>query len=507
MLQESAPAAWPERAWLPAVLLLAGVLRFWELGAQGLWADEAVCVVWASLPVGELLARLASDTQSPLYFLLLKAWMSVLGDSEASVRALSAVAGLLAVRVLARTVRRVSSWPVAAVSALLLAVSPMAVHYARETRAFGLFILTVTLALDALVVGYRRPGARGTAYLALATTLLLYTHNLGVFYGAAFYVVAALLPTENRAAWWRTLLVAGGASAVLFLPWLPTLVGQAQGVTTSYAWLTDAWERLFPWQVPTSLLALTPGAGPPVRNGIDALGWVAVVTGVLGWFAAAWNTWRTEEPTLKLALGATVVPLLMIFAYSAVAHPIHVVGRVDAAAVVPAAWALGAAVTTLPRVARVVGLATLLAASMVPLGQEIALDTRSQERAIARGLADAMGQGDVLVVATAHRDTFAYYLQHLRPEVTVRGFPTGRDRNAFVIDENAPLPQDAATLEQEVRKALVGAGGRHVFVLSQPGPFRDHLHGALSSGYSPAGGQEVGFLQLAIHRFALAGAP
>jgi mannosyltransferase len=61
------------------VALLAGaVLRF--LAPSALWLDEAQSVAIARLPLPDLLEALRQDGAPPLYYLLLHAWMAVLGD-------------------------------------------------------------------------------------------------------------------------------------------------------------------------------------------------------------------------------------------------------------------------------------------------------------------------------------------------------------------------------------------------------------------------------------------
>lgn len=68
-----------------AVMLLGLALRLHDLLAQSLWLDEAMSLYWASLPAGEVLARLmalSGDPHPPLYYLILKAWIAALGDGE-----------------------------------------------------------------------------------------------------------------------------------------------------------------------------------------------------------------------------------------------------------------------------------------------------------------------------------------------------------------------------------------------------------------------------------------
>jgi hypothetical protein len=95
---------------LVALFVGALVLRLYRLDAQSLWLDEGG--TWAEVTgrtgkgwlvlFGELFSPNASY---PLYHLILKAWVQLAGDSEWALRLPSALAGALAVLVLAWVVR------------------------------------------------------------------------------------------------------------------------------------------------------------------------------------------------------------------------------------------------------------------------------------------------------------------------------------------------------------------------------------------------------------------
>jgi hypothetical protein len=274
------------------------------------------------------------------------------------------------------------------------------------------------------------------------------------------------------------------------------------GLSSSYGWLKDAWTATFPWQLPLSLAAITSGADAPVRNGLSQVGAVGLLTGVTTWLWVAWGAVQRRTPAhpfLMLAIAGACLPLLLMAAYSMLSQPMYAVGRVEAAAVVPLALAMGVVSTRLNLAAQVVLMAVTVAAAAVPLHHEISVDTRSQERAIARGLAQAMGRGDVLLVATVHRDTFAYYLERARPDVAVRGYPLWRETNAFVAPAQQPEGDDApfvTKIAEQMRKT----GSTHLWLLSQPGPHHQSLTLALAH-WQAAGAQEVGYLGMTVQRY------
>ena len=77
------------------ILFLAAALRFIALD-QSFWLDEAIGAIAARdySYVGIVTDFLKSDNHSPLYYLALKAWASIFGFSEISLRSLSVVFGV-----------------------------------------------------------------------------------------------------------------------------------------------------------------------------------------------------------------------------------------------------------------------------------------------------------------------------------------------------------------------------------------------------------------------------
>src|SRR5947209_13900789 len=79
------------------VILLAACLRFHLLGNQSLWNDEGNTLRLVERPIPTLLENASHDIHPPGYYLALKAWWLLTGDSEFALRAFSALTGILTV--------------------------------------------------------------------------------------------------------------------------------------------------------------------------------------------------------------------------------------------------------------------------------------------------------------------------------------------------------------------------------------------------------------------------
>ncbi len=204
------------RTLLPAlIVLLAFALRVHALDAQSLWNDEGNSLRLARRSLGALVEATARDIHPPGYYVLLKAWIALAGESELALRMLSALQGTLTVAVtvaLGRAFGVRTAW----LGALLVALSPFAVYYSQEARMYAqlgllsaasMWVLVWALGVGALPPrpqqGASPPAPRRTArrailqagvwvVFALIHTLGLYTHYAYPFSLAAQMGVLAL---------------------------------------------------------------------------------------------------------------------------------------------------------------------------------------------------------------------------------------------------------------------------------------------------------------------------
>ncbi len=195
--------SFPNRAWLLLIILAALGLRLIRLDFQPLWWDEGYSVFFATRDLPTLIARTALDIHPPLYYLLLKAWISIMGDGPVELRLLSCIIGVLCVPVLYALVKSLfSSTRIALVSALVLALSPLQIYYSQEVRMWGLLTLLglgSTLFLVRLIEDSQSGAGRSWLWLGYVflTAAALYTE----YYAAilvGFQIVAVVFEAIRR---------------------------------------------------------------------------------------------------------------------------------------------------------------------------------------------------------------------------------------------------------------------------------------------------------------------
>lgn len=256
------------------VVLVCVLLRF--LAHRDLWLDEALSVNIARPSifhgVGGLLEALRHDGSPPLYYLLLHAWMRLLGTGDFAVRSLSAGISALTLPLAWVVGRRVGGKVAAWGLVLLLASSPFAIRYASETRMYSMLVLLSLVLYLAWAEAVRRPAAGRLLALAGATALLLLTHYWGFYLLGALFGVTVLRGVGGRDRRRAAMLAmaAMGAGLIPFLPWVPSFLFQLRHTGT-------------PWGQPPTLRSLRSTIQIWTDSGMLPgifLGWVLVALGI-----------------------------------------------------------------------------------------------------------------------------------------------------------------------------------------------------------------------------------
>jgi len=230
---------------LAATLLLrTGILH------SGYWIDEAITVGIASHGVGEIPGLLRLDGSPPLFYLLLHGWMAVAGTGEAATRALALAFALVAVPVSWWAGTALFGRRAGALAAIGAAGCPFLTYYAQEARRYSLVAVLSVLACASFVLAFVHGRRRHIWLLGLWAVLLLYAHNWALFLVGGLGVAWLWLWREGRVDGGEGAVLAG-AVALLYAPWVPSLVFQA--ANTAAPWSSRP-NPLFLLGIPGALL-------------------------------------------------------------------------------------------------------------------------------------------------------------------------------------------------------------------------------------------------------------
>ena len=304
-------AGWLSRLWWVPILALAMALRFYHLTSAAIWGDEGSSLLLSEYALADLWFHAAHDVHPPLYFLLLRGWIEVFGDSIGSIRSLSAIPGVAVVGLGIWLTRQLSTRRAAVLAGILLVLLPTAVRYSQEVRMYSLLGVWLLGATLALVYWVRQPErARYLAVYVLLMSAGFYTHYFTALCVLVHWAYLGLqAPGQRlitRPAWW----VANVAIVLLYLPWLPNLLDLVQHVEQLKVGGDIGWEE------PVNLLSLSSiiwqfllqddglGLWPPLFWLLPLLLAVVVVS-------TAWRNNAARLPALFCLL-----PLLLVYGVS-----------------------------------------------------------------------------------------------------------------------------------------------------------------------------------------------
>jgi 4-amino-4-deoxy-L-arabinose transferase-like glycosyltransferase len=351
---------------------------------QSLYGDEAYTFEIATQSgLGDVL-EVVHDTSitPPLHYVL--AWAAAkVGEPTFWVRVPSLLAGTATIPLLyvlgVRTVGRTAALAGTAV----LALSPFALFYSDEARAYATLMLLIVVSTLALVSALASRRRGWWVLFAISSCAALYTHYTAVFPLAA-QAAWALWAHRER---WREILVAHAAVALGYLPWLPAYLDQRRntlGIKT-----IEFLAPFTPRTVWESTSRLVPGH-PFVELG-EVPGRVALVLLVVGLAVALIGAARhVERPSPALVLVAAVAVATPVGAllYSAFGSSIFAARNLLAS--LPALCLVaGALIASAPRTYRVIALPLVLAALLVGSVKALGPDYRRPPWKQAADLIDA----------------------------------------------------------------------------------------------------------------------
>jgi mannosyltransferase len=200
---------------LALALVLGAALRFADLGAYEMSADEGASWAAAVQPsFAEVLKaqRHLNPAELGLHDVALHYWMSAFGASVAAMRALSALAGTVAILLTFVATRELLALDdvstsgddhrdtTAALAALILAVSLLSIKYARELRMYPLMLALVIAQAICFLRAARKGSALAYAGVALFTALAIAAHPMAilVFAGEGVWLIYALSQLRMR---------------------------------------------------------------------------------------------------------------------------------------------------------------------------------------------------------------------------------------------------------------------------------------------------------------------
>lgn len=212
----------PPAAWVWAITILGGLLRFFRFDVMGLWIDEGFSLMFARMSWAGVFGFEGvydSFSHPPLYYATTKLFALAMPEVAAG-RVVSVVAGTLTIPVLYALTRKLTGAWVGIIASAVLAISPLHLWYSRDARMYAATMLCVAISWWALVEFHAAPRRKWAIIYSLTVLLAMY-YDYSAIYALVpqLIVLAVILRKYGRRA--SSLLIALGVAIIGYLPWIP----------------------------------------------------------------------------------------------------------------------------------------------------------------------------------------------------------------------------------------------------------------------------------------------
>lgn len=229
-----------EKTWLAVFALICFVyilLRLWNLTASCLWFDEIFSVHAATLPWNSLFWFVAQDLiHPPLFYILLKIWISIGGESLFWLRFSPVFFSIIAIIPFVLLSRELKlNLLIITLALTFFAVNGSLIKYSQEVRMYSL-LLCLGLFSMWLFVRFLNTG-KGFLLFVFVNILLVYSHYFGWFLILTEVLAVVTFKREKI----KQVLLMFGITTLGFAPWIYALWRAANinsNVGQNIGWIT-----------------------------------------------------------------------------------------------------------------------------------------------------------------------------------------------------------------------------------------------------------------------------
>ena len=323
------------------IMIAAAWLRWSGLNSQSMWADEGFTTWFSQFSPSVQWHLLAWDNGAPLYYIAIHYWVAFWGTSEESFRALSALFSTLSLLLVYLIAHRV--WPdrlFVSFSLILYSLSFFQIWYAKESRSYALLAFLVLTSIYLMLLCLSEPSALRLFGLAIALPLVLYTHNMALFYLPGFAAFWFIYPSQMTVVMrLKRAAIVGAIALVLYIPWLSILVKQVVSVH-GYFWapkpkVTDLFGTLFTFSGLDIYVLQDLRRYLPISRFFGLRTWmllllITLICCMIGtWYRVSSIDRRKSIALQVLAL----LPIAVVFLWSQISTPVYVERNLIGAAV------------------------------------------------------------------------------------------------------------------------------------------------------------------------------
>jgi uncharacterized membrane protein len=216
----------------------------------------------------------------PLYFVMVKLWVNLFGNSITTIRSLSVILGLLILPgIYWLCLELFESSTVAWIAVALIAGSPFQVLCGQEARMYSLHALNIVLSSASLLKATRLPTKLNWLIYVATIILGIYTHLLFSLVLAVhgFYVLINYGLKSRKI--FLAYLISSLVSLLFFVPWLIVMTIRIPIINSKLNWLTETtplFKIIINWVINFSRTLVDLKSNTNLEQPVDYIYWLIV---------------------------------------------------------------------------------------------------------------------------------------------------------------------------------------------------------------------------------------
>ncbi|MGV8993411.1 MAG: glycosyltransferase family 39 protein [Flavobacterium sp.] len=211
--------------WLIGIILLATILRLYNIGFQSLWVDEIFTLNISNpdLTFEQFSFNLMLRDGFPyLYYFILHFFYMLFGYSPETARLVSAIGGIAAVYGVYLLGKELFAKNAGLIAAFLLAINEYNIYISQDARPYTLYIMAVVFSFYKFAIFIKNPNLKTAIWYGVFTGLVLNLNFFG-FINVFSQVVIVLsfmimAPKIERIRLFKFSVLSGIIAILLFLP-------------------------------------------------------------------------------------------------------------------------------------------------------------------------------------------------------------------------------------------------------------------------------------------------
>ena len=167
------------------------VLRFYNLGFNSFWLDEASTNAYALMSIPDIWKATAGGEFNPPLFYAIEHLMLTLGNNEVVLRFVPALVGVLTIPLIYFAGKEFMDRNVGIIAAAAFALSPFLIFYSQEARAYSMMLFFVTFSMVFYFKALKINDLKNWALFGILSAFAFWTHfySFVIFFALVFYAL------------------------------------------------------------------------------------------------------------------------------------------------------------------------------------------------------------------------------------------------------------------------------------------------------------------------------